>query len=191
MRTKIFIAIGVVAAGTGLLAQSGNITRVMPPNQGISFAAPWRPPGDTGQTKIIGTVIDIRMIPVAHAKVQLRSLVNGTVQQAGESDDNGEYEFQVDSSGTYVVEMILADGNVIAISNAGSLARYETMRTVIQLPGRWDSQLRGVVLPQNPTSFLGMSSLNTMTATTMTIAATQNVQPVNSGEPVSPVSPTR
>jgi hypothetical protein len=191
MRTYVCIAIAVIAAGTGAIAQSGNIRRVMPPKQGVSFAEPWRPPGGFGQTKIVGTVIDIRMVPVAHAKVQLRSLVNGTVQQAGESNENGEYEFQVDSSGTYVVEMVMVDGYVVALSNAGSLARYETMRTVVQLPGRWDSQVRSVVMTQNMADFVGMSSRSTMTATTLNLAVDQNIQPVNSGEPVSPVSPTR
>ena len=44
-----------------------------------------------------------------------------------ESDDNGGYVFEVDQPGIYVVEMILSYGYVIALSNAGSLARFETL----------------------------------------------------------------
>ena len=51
------------------------------------------------------------------------------------ANDNGEYEFLVDDPGTYVVEMVMVDGYVLALSNAGSLARYETLHTVVQLPG--------------------------------------------------------
>ena len=58
------------------------------------------------------------------------------------ANDAGEYEFLLDDPGTYVVEMSMVDGYVLALSNAGSLARYETLHTVVQLPGRWDAGLR-------------------------------------------------
>lgn len=191
MRTCLFIALGLVAAGGGVFAQSSTIRRVLPPKQGVTFAEPWRPNGSRGDTKIIGNVIDIRMVPVAHVKVQLRSLITGDVDQSVESNANGEYEFAVDNPGTYVVEMVLVDGHVIALSNAGSLGNFETMRTVVQLPGRWDSRVGVMTMPQNMANFAGMSSLASMTAATISLAADQNITPVNSGEPVSPVSPTR
>ncbi len=190
MKNYICIAILLIATGTGVMAQPSTIRRVLPQKQSVSFAESWRPPG-SGQTRIIGTVIDIRMVPVARVKVQLRNLVNGTVQQATESDDTGEYEFDIDSPSTYVVEMVMVDGYVVALSNAGSLARYETMRTVVQLPGRWDSERRNMTIPQNGSDFLGRTASSSMTSTTMTMAVTQNITPLNSGEPVSPASPTR
>ena len=61
-----------------------------------------------------------------------------------ESDDQGEYAFAIVEPGTYVVEMVMVDGFIIALSNAGALARYETLQTVVQLPGRWDSVARNV-----------------------------------------------
>ena len=105
------------------------------------------------------------------------------------ANDNGEYEFLVDDPGTYVVEMSMVDGYVLALSNAGSLARYETLQTVVQLPGRWDAGLRTMTMPQNAANFLGMSSQTTMTATTLALATDQNITPVDPGEPVSPVRP--
>lgn len=175
----------VMAAGSALLAQ-GSIRLVPRPAQGVTFAQPWTPAGSTGaDTRVIGTIIDIGQSPVAHAKVQLRSLVTGTVQQGAESNENGEYEFNVETPGTYVVEMTMVDGYVVALSNAGALARYETLRTMVQLPGIWDSRLRRMVIPQSPTSFLGISAQNSMTATTLSMAVDLNIRPVNSGEPVS------
>src|SRR5918993_5547681 len=151
------------ATGAGLHAQTSSIRLVPPTPSGLKFAQPWRPAGIAGDTKIVGSVIDISHVPVAYAKVQLRSLISGTVQQEGESDINGEYEFVVETPGTYVVEMVTGDGYVAALSNAASLARFETLRTLVLLPGRWNTQLRNMVMPQNTTSFLGMSAQNTMT----------------------------
>jgi hypothetical protein len=43
-----------------------------------------------------------------------------------------------------------------------------------------------VVVANNASEFLGMSSATTMTQTTLTIATNGGVPPVNPGEPVSP-----
>lgn len=178
----------VLLAGAGLAAQSGNIrlgtTGLVAPR----FAERWRPASLGGETRVIGSVIDIRQVPVAGARVRLRNLANGAVEEEVDSDANGEYQFTVEDSGSYVVEMVIADGNVLALSNAGSLGRYETLRTVVQLPGRWDSQLRAMTVPQNAGSFVGASAANTMTATTLSIAVDQNITPVSAGEPVSAIS---
>lgn len=189
---KLIIAVVcavLVATSSGLLAQSGSIRLAPSAAPGVKFAQPWRPAGIGGDTRIIGTVIDIRQVPVAHARVQLRSLITGVVQQEGESNENGEYDFTVTDPGTYVVEMVMVDGYVIALSNAGSLARFETLRTLVQLPGRWDTQLRAMTFPQNTASFLGMSAQTTMTAATLSLAVDSNIAPVNSGEPVSATTP--
>ena len=178
----------VLASGAGLTAQTG-VKLVPPPRPGVTFAESWRPPNTKSDTKVIGTVIDIRQMPVAFAKVHLRNLVTGKVAMETVANDNGEYEFLVDDPGTYVVEMIMVDGYVLALSNAGSLARYETLHTVVQLPGRWDAGLRNMTMPQNAANFLGMSAQTTMTATTLTIASDQNIAPLDPGEPVSPVRP--
>jgi hypothetical protein len=179
----------VLIATAELMAQSTSVRRVVPPPAGIRFIEAWRPPNSRGETKVVGTVIDIRQTPVARARVQLRSLVTGAVVHRTTADANGEYEFLVVEPGTYVVEMVIVDGHVVALSNAGSLARYETLRTVIQLPGRWDSALGTMQVPQHPVAFLGISAATTMTAATMSIALQENVTPVDAGEPVSPIRP--
>jgi hypothetical protein len=189
MRISIaaFVAAVVVATSTGLLAQSGSIRLVPAPRQPVTLAERWRPAGITGDTRIVGTILDITQAPVAYAKVQLRSLVTGDVQQEGESDANGEYQFAVGDPGTYVVEMLMAQGHVLALSNAGSIARYETLRTLVQLPGRWDNLLRSMIMPQNNGSFIGMSAQDTMTATTMNMAVDTNIASMDAGEPVSAI----
>jgi hypothetical protein len=182
----LILAILVLAAAA--LEAQGTATLVRQ-RQGISFAEPFRPDTAKGETKIIGQVIDVRQMPVAHAKVQLRSLISGKVQQQSESNENGEYSFIVDDPGTYVVEMMTLDGYVIALSNAGSLLRDETLQTVVQLPGLWQGAKRGIVMQPHVSSFFGMSSGTTMTARTVQIALQQSIQPVDAGEPVSPFRP--
>ncbi len=188
MRTNknLILAAILVATAAGLDAQ-GTAT-LMRPRQGVSFAEPWRPNG-AGDTRVIGQVLDIRQTPVANARVQLRSLVSGLVQLQDETDANGAYTFIVDTPGTYVVEMTQVDGYVLALSNAGALARFETLQTLVMLPGRWETDLRRMVMPQNVTHFFGMSAATTMTAQTVQIALEQSVQPVDPGEPVSPSTP--
>jgi hypothetical protein len=182
---KSLIVIAILIATVAGLDAQGTATLVQQ-RQGVNFAERWRPLNGKGDTKIIGQVIDIRQVPVTLARVQLRNLIKGTVEQQGETDANGEYVFDVDDPGTYVVEMIMVDGYVVALSNAGALGRYETLQTVVQLPGRWDSSLRGMVMPQSMTNFVGMSAATSMTAQTVAIALEQSIQPVDPGEAVSP-----
>ena len=193
MRTLILAiaCAALVATSAGLRAQTSSIRLAPPTPSTVKFAQPWRPAGTTGDTRIVGTVIDISHVPVGYAKVQLRSLITGTVQQEGESNINGEYEFAVETPGTYVVEMITVDGYVAALSNAASLARFETLRTLVLLPGRWNTQLRNMVMPRNTSSFLGMSAQGTMTSSTLNLALQMNIAPVNSGEPVSATATSR
>lgn len=175
----------VLAVGAGVTAQQP-LRPLMSAETSLKFVQPWRPATVTGETQIIGTVIDIRHVPVANAKVRLRNLHTGRIEQEAETNEKGEYRFLVVEPGTYVVEMVMAGGTIIALSNAGALARYETLQTVVQLPGRWNLQTRNVDRIQNVSDFVGMSSALTMTAATLTMAVEQNITPRDAGEPVSP-----
>lgn len=183
MRKRTIAALCALSltGGTTLLAQQSFI----PAPTGVRRVESWRPQSATGETRIIGTVIDIGQQRVAFARVQLRNLLNGLVEQEAAADANGNYAFTVANPSTYVVEMVMVDGYIVALSNAGSVGRYETMVTMVQLPGRWDPSGR-VELPQRAGSFFGMSSQATMTAATLQIAADLNIQPADPGEPVSP-----
>ena len=131
------------------------------------------------------TIIEIvrRYLHVTPAGEVLRT---GRIEQETESDIQGNYAFAVVEPGSYVVEMVMADGTIIALSNAGAVARYETLQTVVQLPGRWNVVARNVEMVQKVSDFVGLSSALTMTATTLTMAVEQNITPLDPGEPVSP-----
>ena len=163
----------IMAAGAGVTAQ-----QFVPPESSLKFVEVWRPTTVTGPTQIIGTVIDIRQAPVANVKVRLRNLRTGKIEMETQSDDQGNYAFELVEPGSYVVEMVMVDGTIIALSNAGALARYETLQTVVQLPGRWNVVDRNVEMVQKVSDFVGLSSALTMTATTLNMAIEQNITPL-------------
>jgi hypothetical protein len=181
-RTVSLVTLGLLFAGITMAAQQSFVT----PPSSLSFSQPWVPPGANGTTSITGTVIDIRQVPVSNVKVQLRNLETGAVVATTETNENGEYIFEIEVPSSYIVEMVLVDGYVIALSNAGSIARYETLQTVIQLPGRWDSVRHNVTATQSTLGFLGMSSETAMTIKTLIMAGTRDISPVDAGEPISP-----
>jgi hypothetical protein len=172
----------IVFAGTTAIAQQ----TFLPARQGVKSMERFRPSNGTGLTKVIGTVVDIRQTPVKNARLQLRNLAKGIVEQEASSNDTGEYEFNVQDPSTYVVEMVLVDGYVVALSNAGSLGLFETLNTVVRLPGRWDAPSGRVVTSQNVSTYIGMSAQTTMTAATLELAVEQNIAPQGGLEPVSP-----
>lgn len=183
MKTTIVAALSVLSlTGTTLIAQQSFI----PARQGVRRAEALRPATGRRDIRIIGSVIDISQQPVAYARVQLRNLLVGVVEQETIANANGEYEFTVTNPSTYVVEMVLLDGYIVALSNAGSVGSSETMQTVVQVPGRWDAPSGRVIMPQHVSDFFGMSSQATMTAATLQLAADMNIATSDPGEPVSP-----
>jgi len=188
---KVAIGVGLVLAlGAAVGAeQRGTVTLELPPISGISkalrFTAPWQPEGSAG-TRILGSVIDSSQTPVAKVKVRLRNITTGEVMAEAVSDENGEYTFAEVEPGMYVVEMFIDNRYIVALSNAGSIARFETLQTVIQLPGRWDSATQTVVPVQSAANFMGMSAATTMTAATLTTATTQEIPTSDQGVLTSP-----
>ncbi len=72
---KSFVVFAILVATVAGLEAQGRATLVRPPRQGVFLAEAWRP-ALRGDTKIIGQVIDIRQVPVAHARLQLRNLID-------------------------------------------------------------------------------------------------------------------
>lgn len=184
----------MIALGGGVVTgQAGQIRRDEPARSereiqqsAVNFSESWRPRGAASATRVVGTIIDIQMAPVPKVTVQLRNLDTGNVEHVTESDENGAYAFDVDESGTYVVEMVTLDGSIVGLSNAGSLARFETLQTVVQLPGRWDLGSGTLVVPQSPATFFGMSAQTSMTGATIESAVEREIAPADPGVPVSP-----
>ena len=180
MKKHVSIAImGLILVGITISAEQ----TFVPPPSSLKFSEPWRPAtdGNLGDTRIIGTVIDIRQVPIANVKVQLRDLETSLVEASAVTNDNGEYEFIVLKAGSYIVEMVMVDGVVVALSNAGSLALHETLLTAIILPGR-DEGRRYLDFNRTTLGLVGLGSVNT----TVILASNSAVRPVDSGEPVSP-----
>jgi hypothetical protein len=185
MRYRIFVVLSalIAVASVSTLAQQ----TFTPARSGVRGWEPYSPEGTRrSATKVIGSVIDIHQVPIAYASLILRNLATGLAEQQGKSNENGEYEFTVLQPSTYVVEMVVVDGNVLAISNAGSVGRYETLNTVVQLPGRWEAGRSQMVMPQNLSNYFGMSAQTSMTAATLQAAFDQKITPADAGEPVSP-----
>jgi Prealbumin-like fold domain len=183
MRYKVFVCLGLIALATAsAVAQRAYV----PPPGSVRLLERYLPPGSTGETKIIGAVVDIMQNPVQNARLRLRNLTTGNVEQEGTSNENGEFLFTVLESGTYVVEMVVVDGYVVALSNATSVGRFETMMTRVTVPGRWNAPQQRVVYDRNMAAYLGVSGQLSMTAATLEIALEQNITPKDAGEPVSP-----
>jgi hypothetical protein len=183
MRNKLLIvcALIVVVPGVTTLAQQGFVAA----RQGIRSVEDYRPES-AGETRVIGAVTDIQLVPVKYAKVQIRDLATGRIAGETTADQDGEYQFTLSDPSTYVVEALLHDGSIGGLSNAATVNRYQTAQTVIQLPGRWDAATQRVVLDRNFARYLGVSAQTTLTAQTLELAIEQNVAPREPGEPVSP-----
>lgn len=183
MRYKVFVCSGLIA----FFAASAVAQRAfVPPPGSVRLLERYHPPGSNGETKIVGAVVDIMQEPVKNARLRLRNLTTGNVEQEGTSDENGAFQFTVLESGTYVVEMVMVDGYVVALSNATSVGRFETMMTRVTVPGRWNAPQQRVVYTQNMAAYLGVSGQLSMTAETLELAVEQNITPKDAGEPVSP-----
>ena len=184
MNTKIVAAVcalAVTSAAT-LVAQQSFI----PAPSGVRRAESLLSQTDAREMRVIGHVIDVRRQRVAYARVQLRNLMLGVVEQETTADGNGEYQFTIMTAGTYAVEMVVVDGHIIALSNAGTVGRGQTLQTVVVLPGRWDATSGRFVMEQPIRNYFGMSAQATMTAATLQLATDLNIATNDPGEPVSP-----
>ena len=184
---KTIAVIGlVIATGTTLGGQVGTISRVDGTKPALRFAEPLPSSLAARETMIVGLVIDVSQVPVPGAMVRLRDILSGDVVQESQANDNGEYRFLVAEPGTYVVEMVLPNGHVAALSNAATLEREQTLETVVQLPGRWNRVDRTVGAPYRAMDMFGAAGARTLTADTIIIAVQQNISALDAGEPVSP-----
>ena len=180
----VVMLIGAMGMIVSAEQRRGEITLVQPPVSPIKFAGSWRPAGAT-DTRVVGSIIDIDHAPISHARVQLRELKNGAVVAHSETNDKGEYEFPALEPGTFVVEMV-TNYQIVALSNAGTLGRYQTLRTLIQLPGRWNSASNAVMMRVPAISFFGKGAASSATSSTLALASGSAIRPIDGGEPVSP-----
>jgi protocatechuate 3,4-dioxygenase beta subunit len=176
----------VIATSTTLGAQVGTISSPERAKPALRFNEAWPAAPGTRETMIIGVVLDIAQVPVPDAIVRLRDIASGNVVQESQANDHGEYRFVVAEPGTYVVEMVLPNGHVAALSNVATLDRFETLQTIVRLPGLWNGVDRTVGAPYRTGDIFGASGARTLTADTLAIAVQRNISAFDAGEPVSP-----
>jgi len=94
---------------------------------------------DTRSTSVMGFAWSADNEPLPNVEVQLRSLLNGTVEARSRTTDAGEFLFTDLEGGTYVVELVNDSGNVVALGAPFTVAPGETIATFVRLalPAPW------------------------------------------------------
>jgi len=133
MRTPNWVLIGGVVLALAATAGAQTFVR----------SAPRVPPGTEGAVPnspatnaLIGTARDAGDDLLGELKVQLRDLQSGTVKHATTTNADGTFAFRGIEPGTYVVEAVLADGAVAAISEATTVGSGEVVQTLVRLTSR-------------------------------------------------------
>lgn len=120
----------VLAATAGAQTFVRSTPRVPPP--GTEGAVTYPP----ATNALIGTARDAGDDLLPDMQVQLRNLRSGTVNQAMKTNAEGAFAFRSIEPGTYVVELVLADGAVAAISEATTVGSGEVVQTLVRLTTR-------------------------------------------------------
>ncbi len=97
-----------------------------------------------GNTTVIGTVWDANSVPIPYAKVRLRSFVTGQVVANATADQSGEFRFDNVEPGSYVVELVDDDGNVVALGQTFTIDPGQTVITFIMTDARDGGFLGGI-----------------------------------------------
>jgi hypothetical protein len=119
-----FAALLIVALTTGVASASGP---TVPGKQGAS--------GQNAST-VIGSVWDAQNQGIANAQVRVRNVATGKIEATLRADAQGRFTVQGLEGGNYVVELVNAQGKVLAIGPPFTVARGETVATFVRLTSR-------------------------------------------------------
>ena len=86
-----------------------------------------------GGTKVFGTAYAADNSPIPYARLQLRNVTSGFVEATTTADETGAFTFGNIEGGTYVVEALDANSNVLGVGQVFSLAPGETMAIFLKL----------------------------------------------------------
>lgn len=98
-----------------------------------------RPAADATPTMtaaIVGNIWGADGAPIPGATLRLRDVSTGRVPRTTVSSDGGEFTFEEVDEGTYFVEYVDAQGNVLAVGSPFSLVGGDTVSTFIRLGAR-------------------------------------------------------
>jgi len=128
-----------------------------------------------GATAIEGMTLTALSAPLPNASVRLRDVRSGRVTDATTSDKDGAFTFLRVDPGSYLVELVDRDQNVLAASPMLNLNAGELISTIVKLPLR---------LPA--AGLLGRGA-PTLLAVVAASAAAGVLASTTPGQPVSPV----
>jgi hypothetical protein len=82
---------------------------------------------------VTGTVLRANDSPVPNASLQLREVTTGQVVRSTRGDELGRFTFLKVSAGSYVVELVDENRNVLALGEVFSIGQSESVATLIRL----------------------------------------------------------
>jgi hypothetical protein len=85
---------------------------------------------------IQGTAVYSDRSPVPYARVRLRNLANGQVEQMATADYAGDFSFLANPGTSYIVEVVDDAGRVLAAGNMLAAEVGQTAGTLVVLPTR-------------------------------------------------------
>jgi len=128
-----------------------------------------------GATAIEGVTLTALSAPLPNASVRLRDVRSGRVTDATTSDKDGAFTFLRVDPGSYLVELVDRDQNVLAASPMLNLNAGELISTIVKLPLRM------------PAAGLLGRGAPTLLAVVAASAAAGVLASTTPGQPVSPV----
>ena len=81
----------------------------------------------------MGAAWNVNNTPIPAARVQLRNVVTGKIAGTAVADDAGRFSFTSIESGTYVVELVGANGKILTVGHAFAVGSGETVATFVRL----------------------------------------------------------
>jgi hypothetical protein len=125
---------------------------------------------------LIGMALTSLNVPIPHAKVVLRNVRTGQVQARATTNEQGRFSFLDLDASSYIVELLGADGSVVAASQMVVLVRGDVRQTDVRaaasaatIAASFDNALTGT-LPQATT----VASSSDVTRTTPTLVAQES-----------------
>jgi hypothetical protein len=130
MKRSVSVRLAAFAALVALLP-AGHLGRAQAQGQAPAVVPGVATRADAGT--VIGTVWNRDETPMAHARLRLRDVTSGQVVRTTEADEVGRFTFVKVAPGSYIVELVDRNGNVLALGQMFSVGPVETVATLIRL----------------------------------------------------------
>jgi hypothetical protein len=91
-------------------------------------------PAQSGPSVISGIAVYSDHAPVPYAKVRLRSLATGDVEQSITANYAGEFSFFADAASSYVIEVVDEAGRIVATAAVATAQAGRTAALMVVLP---------------------------------------------------------